>query len=79
MWFSTVLKTFNNYDIILTNITNNLRMNKCGAVFPVTNFELIQQSFLKVLKISEFLLFLNILKEKLVISYLVDSFNLKTV
>ena len=38
MWFSTALKTFNNYDIIMTNISNNLRMNKCGAVFPVTNF-----------------------------------------
>ena len=63
----------------MTNISNNLRMNKCGVFSLLLIFESIQQSFLKVLKISEFLLFLNILKEKLVISYLVDSFYLKTV
>ena len=78
MWKSTVLKTFNNYSITMSNIRRNLRILMMVMLFPwLLISELIQLMFLNILKISK--VFLKILKEQLVIFYLVGFFYPKFV
>ena len=54
MWKSTVLKTFNNYSITMSNIRRNLRILMMVVLFPwLLISELIQLMFLNILKISK--------------------------
>ena len=54
MWKSTVLKTFNNYSITMSNIRRNLRILMMVMLFPwLLISELIQLMFLNILKISK--------------------------
>ena len=57
MWSPAALKTFSNYSIIMASISNNIRNHVSGTVFPVANFDSIQQADL-----VNFMLLLNILR-----------------
>ena len=78
----TAWKTFNNYNIIITNIS---RKNWCGPGFFVASFRVnltgSSRNFMLLLNILKNFenLILNILKENLAISSLVVFYNLKIV
>ena len=70
-WSSTTLKTFNNYTIIMTDNSDKIRI-------LVWYFRL-SCLFLSLFSRLVNFMFLNILKEKLHISYLEGTFSMKAV